>query len=221
MTCNNERGTLSKVFGAVVGVLLFASVAHAADENLAGFADDITGFRDIPFGSLEPELWPRFERPNCWTVSNGQRLCEVSTREKDIGVRVVFRFEGVPGKQRLKDVLMWFAREHRDSMQEALADRYGQPSMMGTDGSVIWARGPGVVLLMPLRETDIEGRVFFSTRAELDAGARAASGAAAPTDTAAFSSIRAKCAERWPDDYEMRLYCEDKQLEALRKLRAR
>jgi hypothetical protein len=40
-----------------------------------------------------------------------------------------------------------------------------------------------------------------------------------PTDAEASPGIRAKCAQEWPGDYRMRLYCEKSQLEALRQLR--
>jgi hypothetical protein len=42
-----------------------------------------------------------------------------------------------------------------------------------------------------------------------------------PTDAAAASVIRAKCAEDWPDDFRMRAYCQEQQDEGLRALRGR
>lgn len=36
-----------------------------------------------------------------------------------------------------------------------------------------------------------------------------------------FATIRAHCAQRWPDNFEMRNYCEGNQLEAIQKLKSR
>jgi hypothetical protein len=36
-----------------------------------------------------------------------------------------------------------------------------------------------------------------------------------------FATLRTKCAQEWSDDYQMRNYCEEKQIEALRKLKSR
>ena len=33
-----------------------------------------------------------------------------------------------------------------------------------------------------------------------------------------FALIRSKCANEWPDDYQMRNYCEEQQLKAIREL---
>jgi len=49
----------------------------------------------------------------------------------------------------------------------------------------------------------------------------ARSSAEPPSDAGAASMIRSKCASEWPDDYQMRKYCEDQQYEGLRALRAR
>ena len=39
-----------------------------------------------------------------------------------------------------------------------------------------------------------------------------------PSDADASAVIRAKCTKEWPDDFSMRNYCEEKQLDAFRKL---
>jgi hypothetical protein len=36
-----------------------------------------------------------------------------------------------------------------------------------------------------------------------------------------FATIRAHCAQQWSDNYEMREYCEQKQIEAIQKLKSR
>ena len=54
---------------------------------------------------------------------------------------------------------------------------------------------------------------------ELEKAAR--SSAEPPSDAAAAAMIRSHCAKEWPDDYQMRKYCEDQQYEGLRALRAR
>lgn len=35
-----------------------------------------------------------------------------------------------------------------------------------------------------------------------------------------FRKFRRKCAREWPDDYAMRVYCEEQQIEAFRKIRS-
>lgn len=42
-----------------------------------------------------------------------------------------------------------------------------------------------------------------------------------PTSSPALSQIRDKCAKDWPNDFAMRNFCEEQQLEALEKLRQR
>ena len=42
-----------------------------------------------------------------------------------------------------------------------------------------------------------------------------------PSSTAAGTPIRQKCAAAWPEDFQMRAFCEKQQTEALAKLRAR
>ena len=39
-----------------------------------------------------------------------------------------------------------------------------------------------------------------------------------PSDASAAPMIRSKCANEWPDDYQMRNYCEEQQLKAIREL---
>jgi hypothetical protein len=45
--------------------------------------------------------------------------------------------------------------------------------------------------------------------------------AAPPSDIPAdnLSLIRRKCSEKWPDDYEMRAYCQDQQFAGYREAR--
>ncbi len=54
-----------------------------------------------------------------------------------------------------------------------------------------------------------------------EAERRATSSAEPPSDQGAAASIRTKCAKEWPDDFAMRKYCENKQYDGLRALRAR
>jgi len=51
--------------------------------------------------------------------------------------------------------------------------------------------------------------------------AAAQSSSEPPSDEDATPLIRARCASKWSGDYSMQKYCQDKQFEALRKLRSR
>lgn len=56
----------------------------------------------------------------------------------------------------------------------------------------------------------------FQTAALARNGGSAAKIAKLPPDKVAI--IRRHCADQWPDQFDMRLYCEDKQYDALRTL---
>jgi hypothetical protein len=64
------------------------------------------------------------------------------------------------------------------------------------------------------------GAVDRSIKAQ-EAEMLARSSAEPPTDQEASAMIREHCAKEWPDDFQMRKFCEDQQYEGLRALRAR
>jgi hypothetical protein len=61
--------------------------------------------------------------------------------------------------------------------------------------------------LVALTATVVASNAAYMTKDEINA---------LPSDKVA--TIKADCAKKWGDDFSMRLYCEDKQYEALKQL---
>lgn len=94
-------------------------------------------------------------------------------------------------------------------MQAVLPQSESKTAMVQFVGSL--AEGMGKLTLRPLFDSSLPSSALPLPTPP------------APVNTAAFdeSIVRPKCAKEWPDDFQMRAYCETQQHEALGKLRGR
>jgi len=116
-------------------ILIAAILAAAVLVSLAlvsgVFAEEPTGFRNIPFGTTERQIKDLYPDILCFSMPNGPHgyvACTMNTEIGDAKVHVSLRLVGEPGERQLASVGIGFSPRDYEKLRQAFIDRYGAPT---------------------------------------------------------------------------------------------
>ena len=179
-------------------------------------ASTVPRLKEIPWGASKETVKQIVPLEECRTGTGGEdciaRGLAFGEARTDTAV---FRFQN-------DQLVVWALRYpagDSDEVEAELVERFGQPvAAAEKDGATVttWKKTAASI-----SHDHGHRRVTAIARGYLHRAPRRAGPPEVPTEAEALPQIRAKCAKDWPDDFKMRLECEEAQLDALRKLRQR